>query len=51
MAIDVPFNYLGLGGGLAQSIKHQTLGFHSGCDLRVVSWSSMLDSMLNEEFA
>ena len=34
---------------MAQLIEHPTLGFGSGCDLRVLGSSSMLGSVLSEE--
>ena len=34
---------------MAQSVRHPTLGFGSGHDLRVVRLSPTLDSVLNEE--
>ena len=34
---------------VVQSVKHPTLGFGSGHDLRVLGWSPMLGSLLSGE--
>ena len=39
------------GAWVAQSVKHLTLGFHSGYDLKVARWSPALGSMLSMEWA
>ena len=36
---------------MAQLVKHLTLDFGSGHDLRVVQWSPMLGSVLGEEWS
>ena len=36
---------------MAQSVKHPTLGFGSGCDLRAVGSNPLLGSMLSTESA
>jgi len=41
MVIEMAIKMQGRGTCVAQSVKHPTLGFGSGCDLRVVGSSGM----------